>query len=142
MTDKVKKDIYPLEDGTFSGGAGVYPRLPDALSDALNVLAADAGQIQNASAGSIAVAGGATPSIELEGEDWSDTAADYIIKIGKYDGEVASVSQTGGVTTLTLSATPALTDYAATEPIIVTVVGKLKNKEGYVAAGSLQLAGA
>ncbi len=142
MTDKVKKDIYPIPDGTFSGGAGVSPREPDDLSDALNALGKDPGQVQNADAGTIAVAGSATPTIEIDGEDWSDDPADYIVKIGKYEAEVDTVTQSGGITALKLVATPALSDYAATEPIVVTVVGKLTGKEGYVAAGSIQLTGA
>lgn len=142
MSDKVKKDVYPIPDGTFSGGAGVPAREPDDLSDALNALSKDPGQVQNADAGTIAVAGAATPTINIEGADWSATAADYVVKLGKYAAEVDTVTQSGGVTALKLVATPVLTDYSAGEPIVVTVVGKLTGKVGDIAAGSIQLTGA
>ena len=137
-----KKDNFPLSEARFQGAGGVTPDQPQALQKLLNDLAADANLVQNASAGTVAVAGGDTPSIEIDGVDWSDAAADWLVKIGKYEATVDSVAQAGGVTTITLASTPALTDYSATEPIVVTVLGKIPGRSGWLAAGSLQLAGA
>ncbi len=138
----MKKDNFPLKNTKFDGGAKLTQDTPDALAELLNDLAADAGQVQRADIGTVAVAGGGTPTIDLDGEDWSPNPEDYVVKLGKYDGVVDSVAQTGGVTSLTLAATPALTDYSAGDPIVVTVVGKIGGRSGYLAAGSIQLAGA
>lgn len=143
MSDKVKVDVLPIPDGKFSGGAGVEAREPLEMSDILNALGKDAGLVQMTDAATIAVAGADTPTIEIAGEEWSADAGDYIVKIGKYDGVVDTVTQSGGVTALKLVATPALSDYSAGNPINISVIGKLTgNDVDYVAAGSIQLAGA
>lgn len=138
-----KKDNFPLKNTKFDGGAKLTQDTPDALAELLNDLAADVNLIQACDTPTLAVAGGTEPTFDLAGEDWSPNYEDYIVKIGKYDGAVASdgVAQTGGVTELTLDPIPALTDYAATDPIIVTILGKIGGRSGYIAAGSIQLAG-
>lgn len=137
-----KKDNYPLKDSKFQGGGKLTPDTPNALAELLNDLATDANLIQQVSAATVAVAGGDTPAIQLDGEDWSPNAADYTVKLGKYDAVVDSVAQSGGVTTLTLAATPALSDYSASELIVLTVVGQIGGRSGNLAVGSVQLTGA
>ncbi len=137
-----KKDNFPVKDSRFQGGGKITPDTPDGLAVLLNDLAQAVNHIQNVSAATVAVAGSDTPAIELDGEDWSPNAGDYTVKLGKYDCSVDTVAQSGGVTTLTLAATPALTDYAASEIIVLTVVGKIGGRSGDLAAGAVQLTGA
>jgi len=140
MTEVVDK--FPLSGNKFAGGAGLATSQSDDLAALLNLLAAEKNRVQNVDASTVAVAGSDTPTIEIEGDEWSTVVTDWEVYLGKYACTVASIAVASGITSLTLAATPALTDYAASEAISLNVRGKIPGRTGWVNAGSVTLVGA
>lgn len=137
----MSKESFPLRGSKFHGAGGVTPDQPNALADLLNELAGATNSMLRFETATLAQAGGAQPEIELVGQEWSDNVADYVVKIGKYDGAVDSIDKgTAGVTILTLAATPALTDYGAGEVVSVSIAAKKAGEaDVFVGVGSLQV---
>lgn len=136
-----KVSNFPVRESKFQGAGGVTPNEKISLADLLNDLAAAGSLITWTDGASLAAAGGDTPEVELSGQEWSDNVADYVVKIGKYDGAVDDVDKgTAGVTILTLAATPALTDYGAGESInLVLAAKKAEGPDAVLGVGSLQM---
>jgi len=133
------EEKFPVRKTAFDGAARVTQDQPISMADYLNDLAGAGNRVNRIDANTVAVAGGDTPSIEIDGDSWSAVAADWSIMIGKYAATVATVTQAAGLTTLTLAASPALSDYSAAEMVNVQVKGKAAGRAEWLAVGAISI---
>lgn len=118
-------DFFPLPKNKFSGGGGLTPDIAKNLEEFLNALAGEPNKVMHIDQATISIAGGGTPTITVEGNEWSLEEADWEAKVCGITSDFDAVPAISGDNTEVYLDIPAISSIAgASEVINITLRAK------------------